>query len=234
MFSVKENHQQYKTIPQPFIKESRVHLDISHTLSAHVQIHEMIHQSRLFNLPQSPGLLKISERYLHSQQAVGIPAKRFPVEEITPASHNLSYKQRHSHGIEHQQRLLFSHFRKNKQYDNGCRHTADDAESAVPGIDNIRQMIFIIVPGKNHVISSRTNNCRNHHADQIIQIQLRILPGPLRLSLSHQQTHQKTGSDDDTIKHNRKISDGNVPSHMGKYNTQIRKSDIHIFHNNLV
>src|SRR5699024_7280655 len=170
----------------------------------------------------------------HGKRSVGITAESLPVKKVAPAAHDLSHQKSHAHRIEHERRLLLSHLRKNEKDQDRRRHTADNTKTSMPDIDDIQKIILVVIPGKNHIVGSRPDNSGDHHADQVIQINLRILSGPLRFSLCHKKPHQKACGNDDPVKHNRKSPDGNVPSHMVQYDPEMGKSNIHIFHSALL
>ena len=207
-----------------------MNLNAGYALSPRLYVHQMFQQAGLRQFSDSAALLKVFYRNLHGKKPVGKTAKRFPVKEISPSSHDLPHQQRHGHRIQHQCRFLFSHPGKYQKNQHCRHHPADNTHSAMSGIYNLRRIILIIIPGKNHIIHPGTDNCRYHHPQQVIQIQFGILSCSLCFLLGNQQSGQKAGSNDDPIIHNLKISNGYCPANIGQHHPQMGKPYIRILH----
>ena len=102
-------------------------------------------------------------RNRHRKKRIRIVAKRFPVEEVAPASHDLSDQKSHRNGIRKYGELHLPLLRKDDCNDHACDHTTVDGKSAAPDINQIEQRLpqafalyKIRIPAEYNIVESGT------------------------------------------------------------------------------
>ena len=168
-------------------------------------------------------------RQLHRQQAVRISAEGFSVKEIPPAPENLSCHQSYTGRIQHQGKRNFFNSAVHIYGGNCPDNCPVDRNASLSQIKNTEQVILIIIPGENHIISSRTDNGKYNRINYHICVGIRILPGPLCLPFRQVKPQQNGASHNNPVISNFKAKNRDRFSHMLQADTQMRKAN-HCIH----
>ena len=144
---------------------------------------------------------------LHRKQTICIAAESLSVEKVAPATDDLSQNQPDTCSVCHQPEILFFYFYIYIKC-NYCRdHTAEYRQSAFPEIQNVDQIVFVLIPGKDNIIRSRPDQCDRDRIECHIKILIRILVCFLRHPHGNAQTQNHSACDDHTVIGNLKATD---------------------------
>ena len=102
-------------------------------------------------------------RNRHRKKRIRIIAKRFPVEEVAPASHDLSDQKSHRHRVGKYRELHLLLLRKDDCNNHTRDHATVDGKSAAPDINQIEQrlpealaLLEIRIPAEYNIVEPRT------------------------------------------------------------------------------
>ena len=115
----------------------------------------------------------------HGKQTVRVSSKRLAVKEISPPADDLPRNQSQHACIRHREKGYFFYTGINDHRDGSRDHTAINGKPAGAQVKNLKQIFLIIIPLKNHIINSCTDNGTYDCVQCKIQIKFRILPSPL-------------------------------------------------------
>ena len=169
---------------------------------------------------------------LHSQRPVGKASECFPVEKVPPSAQDLADQQPRHRNIRQFEKFYFLHSAEDDHHNDRSNNPSINGKASAPGIQYLRQMIFVVIPGKNNIVKSRPNDSRNHHRDDEIKDQIRIDSVFLSHSGRRKHPQKKSQCNDYTVIFDLKSSDADALSHMFEHNAQKWKPDF-IFHNRI-
>ena len=106
----------------------------------------------------------------HPQEAVGLSAERFPVEEVAPAAHALTDEETQGYNIQHRAGVDFFHL---AEYDD-TKNRADDAavngQAALPHVKHGQRILGItaLLPIENAVIQPGADEGEGSHPQHAV------------------------------------------------------------------
>ncbi len=185
------------------------------------------HQSHAVKL----GLLDIPwiyrvNRQSHGEQRICISAKHFPVEEVPPSAYNLSENQSIDPAVPDLIRRQLFKPAVYKQRRKRGDHRAVDGQTAPPEIEDAQKVIFVLIPGKDHVIDP----CPDHGKNDCInaKIPYNVCVHSLRFchALRHQHAKYDTDTDDHAVKSDLKSKHRKTFRQILQIDPKMRESDI--------
>ena len=169
-------------------------------------------------------------REFHGQQGIGITAEYLPVKEIAPAADDLPQDQPVSAGIQQQTYIDLFDLTVDGHRGNAANDTAVNSQSAAPQIKDLQQVILIHIPHKDDIIDPGADYGQDQQVDPDVPDRVWIQT----CLFGHMGGQQKAGQHGqgyhDPVHGDRKTADHNVLGDIFQINSQMRKSDIHLFH----
>ncbi|CCX63810.1 unknown [Firmicutes bacterium CAG:791] len=171
-----------------------------------------------------------TDRKPHGQKAVRIPAEDLTVEEVSPASDDLSHQKTIYSRIQNLRKELLFDQTVHISRENAADHTPVDGESSRAEVKDLQQIILIGIPEENDIINPGTDQTENDQPYGNIPVGIRRLSGFLRDLCRHQNSQHHAKCDHASVQRNAKIADIKCLRNILKIDSQIRKRDIHLVH----
>ena len=201
-------------IPSALIEKGRMDLNIADAVHEDLPIQYGAGQHILIYdiLPEA-----------HRKERIRISPEGLCVEEIPPASDRLSEDQADDAAVRHIQETELPPPRKEKAAEDRGQNAAVDRKSPVAGHENLRGMLRIIAPLKDHIVGPRAED-RKHDGVKREILNIVRLPSPvLIIPGGDQYADQHPDGDDDPVKGDSKAEGRNRIHEMADADAKMRK-----------
>ena len=101
----------------------------------------------------------------------------FLIEKVSPAAYRLRQHKTRRNYVRKGEEAYFPDLGEYERRKQAAYHRAVYGKTALTDVNDTLNIVFIHIPGKNHIIDSCSGNPRNYPDNSHIEIIFRVLPG---------------------------------------------------------